>query len=212
MPDLIIKELSKSYGKNKVLKNVSFILPQGSVLCLDGPSGGGKTTLLQIISGLMLPNSGEVLLGEELLSNKYKAKAPYKRGMAIAFQVPALFAHMSVLQNIIFAAGKQNTARAKQVCQALEINDILNSSPLNISGGQAKRAELARALATNASILLLDEPTAHLDAKLRENVIRTVLELCSKEGTSVLYVTHSAEEIKLLGANVLSLINGVLNA
>lgn len=205
---LLVESLKKSYDKNMVLGDVSFSLQKGEVLCITGPSGCGKTTLLRILAGLTLPDGGRVVLNDAVLSQRKKAVAPHRRGIAYAFQAPALFPHMTIGQNICFAAPSQDGL--EDLCNRLGIDEIWEQRPDQVSGGQAKRAELARALAANAPLLLLDEPTAHLDAERRDAVLDVILKWAKGRQAAVLYVTHDRQELARIGAPVLQLDHGSL--
>lgn len=210
MQKLQVQNAGVRYGKKRVFAGVSFELGAGEVLCLLGPSGGGKTTLLNLLAGLVQPFEGEVRMDGALLSNARRAVPPQKRGVALAFQTPALFPHMSIAANLRFAAPGAGEGELGALCEALGIADILDSRPGEISGGQAKRAELARALAAKPQVLLLDEPTAHLDPALRDETTGVILDVAKRQGAAVVYVTHDAAEQERLGARTLRMEGGRL--
>jgi len=195
MDGLTVRGICKSFGNIQVLNGVSFSIRQGETAVLHGVSGCGKTTLLQMIAGLQHPDAGEIFRGDTLVSSRDYLYPPHKRGVAFAFQTPALWPHMSVLKNIRFAAGgKSSEAQIRDICDTLQIDDCLKKKPRMLSGGQAKRVELARALSARPKLLLLDEPTAHLDPALRDRTVDFILRYAEDTGIAMLYVTHDEVE------------------
>ncbi|MGI9338419.1 MAG: ABC transporter ATP-binding protein [Gammaproteobacteria bacterium] len=211
MPGLEIKGLTHRYGKVAALNHLSLALDDGDIGCLLGPSGSGKTTVLACVAGLEKPSAGSILIGGE---DKTRLP-PEKRGVGMVFQDFALFPHLTVRQNILFGGAKANGAKpnggaGKMATEALEslcgISAVANSYPHELSGGEAQRAALARALANAPKLLLLDEPFSRLDAALREHLMREVRAIVKESGITTLMVTHNQHE-----AFAIADVGGVIN-
>jgi ABC-type Fe3+/spermidine/putrescine transport system ATPase subunit len=186
--------LRKSYGAHVALENLDLAIAPGEFVSLLGPSGCGKTTLLRCIAGLVKPDAGDIRVnGQSLVS-----LPPYKRKLGMVFQSYALFPHMTVEQNIAFGLAERGTpAGHALVREALELVRMVgygNHMPRQISGGQQQRIALARALVTSPRILLLDEPLAALDAKLRESMQVELRQLQRRLGITTIFVTHDQRE------------------
>ena len=162
-------------GKTKV-KNVSFSIEnQGDVICLLGPSGIGKTTILRTIAGLEKINSGSIVLNERTISSKKINIEPEDRNISLAFQDNSLFPHYTVEKNILLGAernkeNKDKKISLKEIVDLLDIFHILNKYPHQISAGEAQRASLARSLITQPDLLLLDEPLSNVDQSFKEEI------------------------------------------
>lgn len=212
MPRLQIKGLTHRYGKVAALNHLSLTLDDGDIGCLLGPSGSGKTTVLACVAGLEKPVAGSVFIGGEDQSRL----PPEKRGVGMVFQDFALFPHLTVRQNILFGGAKANGktngggAPAGLASEALEelcgIAKVANAYPHELSGGEAQRAALARALANAPKVLLLDEPFSRLDAALREHLMREVRAIVKESGITTLMVTHNQHE-----AFAIADVGGVIN-
>jgi ABC-type Fe3+/spermidine/putrescine transport system ATPase subunit len=193
-----IKNLCKRFGETVTADDISLILKQGEHAAVLGASGSGKTTLLRLIAGLEMPDSGEILLSGENAC----AIPPHRRGISMTFQNAALWSHMTVRQNILFGLRirekKSRDALLLQLAEMLEIEELLHRAPFQLSGGEAKRVALARALAAAAErdILLLDEPFANLDGGLKERVISKLRDELSKK--TLVLVTHDPAEAEML--------------
>jgi len=201
---LEVKNLKKVYttrfGGTKVqaLSNVSFSVEEGEYVAIMGESGSGKTTLLNIIASLDRPTSGEVLLrGVNIHGIKEKDLAEFRRdNLGFVFQDFNLLDTFSVKDNIflpLVLAGrpyKEMEARLKSLAEKLDISDILNKFPYEISGGQKQRTAVARALITKPQIILADEPTGALDSKATDQLLKMFAEI-NREGQTILMVTHS---------------------
>ncbi len=193
---LEIKNISKSFGENEVLNNVNLNIGAGEFITLLGSSGCGKTTLLRILAGLEVPDSGSVVLsGEDITQN-----APNKRDMSMVFQSYALFPHMNVSANIGYSLKLKKTDKSeiqKQVSRALslvQLNGFENRMPSELSGGQKQRVAIARSIVSNPKILLLDEPLGALDLQLRRQMQIELKRLQKQLGITFIYITHDQEE------------------
>ncbi len=184
-------------GDRLVLEDVTFAVAAGQWVLVMGPSASGKTTLLRAIAGLEPLAAGEIYLHEKLASDARVLLAPHERGLGLLFQEPSLWPHLSVRANVELALG--GLGRAARRAAALEWLDRLGAAhladqfPARISGGERRLAELARTLAARPSLLLLDEPTTHLDVHLREGLMRRLRQLHRELRLTTLCVTHEVE-------------------
>jgi len=196
MASITIERVAKSFGEVQALAEVSLAVADGEFLALLGPSGCGKTTLLRIVAGLEMQSGGRVLIGERDVS----ALPPRKRGLAMVFQNYAVFPHLTVYENVAFGLrmAKADKARiAAQVEKAaslLHIEALLKRYPAQLSGGQRQRVAVARALAVEPAVLLMDEPLSNLDALLRLEMRAELKAVLSGAGTTTIYVTHDQTE------------------
>ena len=182
---------------------------------LFGPSGAGKSTLLDCIAGLQQPDSGEILLGEEVFyrgpehAGSWK---PQRRELAYVFQSLALFPHLSVEQNIRYGLAnlpaEEQRRRVDTISATFHIGSLLQRRPAELSGGEKQRVALARALVTRPRILLLDEPLTGLDSSLRRAILEDLRAWNAANVIPILYVTHNREEVDAIGEQVLALANG----
>lgn len=209
---LKFQNVSHKYGERQTLNDVSLSINPGEVMCLLGPSGSGKTTLLKMAAGLVLPESGSVLIDQRIVSGNEKFVAPEKRGVGLMFQDFALFPHLSIIKNIQFgltALGtKERLDHAMRVLDRVGLVSSANLYPHNLSGGEQQRVALARALAPRPGILLMDEPFSGLDARLRENVRDETLNLLRDTRSTVLIVTHDPEEALNVSDRIALMQNG----
>lgn len=194
--DLSIRGVSKSYGATLALKDVDLELPGGKLICFLGPSGCGKTTLLRIIAGLESVTSGSVRLGAKELTNV----PTHKRNVGMVFQSFALFPHLSVAENVAYGlrirgVGKQERLRrADELLALVQMEGLGSRGVAQLSGGQRQRVAMARALALDPDLFLLDEPLSALDAKLREAMQVELRRLQRQVGITTIIVTHDQEE------------------
>ena len=198
---LEIKDITITF-RDFSLSPVSFSLERGKSLSIMGPSGTGKTTLLKILLGFLMPDSGQILLdGRDITYLK-----PQKRGMAIVTQDPLLFPHLSVEKNVAFGIipyVKDKVKRAREIMELVRIPHLFGRMPRTLSGGEKQRVALARALFVNPEILLLDEPFSSLDEELRNILRDEVLNLQQKFGFTMILVTHNKEEAYYMGDRVM---------
>ncbi len=193
-----IEHLSKYYGQQAVLDDVSLRIETGCIMILHGPSGAGKTTLLMAIAGLIPIDKGEIYLNGELVSAPNRFVSAHQREIGFVFQSPALWPHMTVERNIRFGIERLPAAdRQARVNLLLELMDMLPLAgryPHEISGGEAQRVAIARALAPRPRYLLMDEPLTNLDPALHANLVELIMEYVGDTKSTVLYVTHNEEE------------------
>lgn len=196
MKKFVIKNVSKSFGKETVFKNLNLEIPSGTFFALLGPSGCGKTTLLRIIAGFENADQGAVYLGN---FNILEAEAN-KRNVNTVFQSYALFPHLTVFDNVAYPLHAKNVSQdiiEKKVKRFLSMMDIeaqAYKKPHQLSGGQQQRVAIARAIINEPSVLLLDEPLAALDIRLREKVLIELIELQEELGMTFIYITHDQNE------------------
>ncbi len=191
-----LKNISKRFGDFKASDNVNFKIEQGKLIGLLGPSGSGKTTILRMIAGLETPDEGDIIIN----GVKVNDVEPGKRGIGFVFQNYALFRHMTVYDNIAFGLVVQKSKKEdinKKVTELIELiglKGLEKRYPSQLSGGQRQRVAFARALAPNPQLLLLDEPFAAIDAKVRKELRRWLKETIAKLGITSIFVTHDQEE------------------
>lgn len=201
---LVLRNISKHYGQNRALKDVSMIIESGELRCILGPSGCGKSTLLRIIAGLEELESGELMVNDADISNV----PPRKRKIGMVFQSYALFPHMNVSENITYGLSvdtKNKQEQQRKVNEMLELIGLPEYGGRQIhelSGGEQQRVALGRTLITNPSILLLDEPFSNLDARLRENMREQFRSLQKKLGITTVLVTHDQEEAMAIADSI----------
>jgi iron(III) transport system ATP-binding protein len=199
-----LENLCKSYSGKAVLQGLSLKLAEGARLVVLGPSGCGKTTLLRLVAGLELPDAGQVYLEGRLASRSGWGIPPYSRSIGFAFQSPTLWPHMSVARNLTFGMNgapknhKQETV--DELANAFGLNGLLKRYPGQLSGGEARRVCLARALAARPRLLLLDEPLTNLDEELKERILKQALAFMEGFHPAVVFVTHDPGEAKVLVA------------
>ncbi len=199
------ENLEKIYGNKKVikthaLKGVSIEIPQGSFSCLIGPSGHGKSTLLHLIGGLDKPTSGSVFIDDINISEMSDAALSELRGKKIGFvfQFFNLLQNLTALENIQTAmmfgknSSKEQQEKAEELLELVGLSDKAHSKPNELSGGQQQRVSIARALANDPDILLMDEPTGNLDSQSEEEVLEHIFNI-HKAGKTVVIVTHNNE-------------------
>jgi len=196
-----VKGLGVSYGETAVLEDVDLGIPRGSLVAVLGPSGCGKTTLLRAVAGLLPAAAGTIRVGDRVVSAPGVQLAPEKRGMGWVPQDASLFPHLTVGENIGF--GLPHASRADRAARAVRITELaqlvgldglIDRAPSQLSGGQAQRVSLARALAPRPDLMLLDEPFAALDPLLRSALRTEVAALLRDQKNTSLLVTHDQEE------------------
>lgn len=207
MSGLSINDVSMTFelpagGKVEALKNINLSIAQGELMSVLGPSGCGKTTLLNILAGFLAPTAGTIMLGDHRVT-----EPDSERGMV--FQKGALFEWMSVSKNIGFGPSMKGTPQSeidKTVAELLDIvglQDFGDKMIYELSGGMQQRVALARCLANDPDVILMDEPLGALDALTREKMQSLVLDIWDKTGKTIILITHSVEEALLLGERLL---------
>lgn len=197
--------------KGKMILDLDFKVEPNQITALYGPSGAGKTTAFRIVSGLLMPEKGRIVVnGETWLDTSRKISlSPKERKIAYVFQDYALFPNMSVENNILFAAGKNpDKNKVKELIETFHLYDLRNQKPQNLSGGQQQRVALARALIQEPNLLLLDEPLAALDNEIRVRLQDFLLEIQVRYSLSILLVSHDIAEIHKLAKHVLHIQEG----
>ncbi|TDW30262.1 ABC transporter ATP-binding protein [Cryobacterium psychrophilum] len=196
-----VQELRVSYDETDVLENIDLAIPRGSLVAVLGPSGCGKTTLLRAIAGLLPASAGTITVADRVVSAPGVQLAPEKRGMGWVPQDASLFPHLSVGENIGFglphasrADRAKRTARIAELAELVGLAGFVDRAPSQLSGGQAQRVSLARALAPRPDLMLLDEPFAALDPLLRGALRSEVAALLRDQKSTSLLVTHDQEE------------------
>lgn len=205
--------LGRQFDDRWLFRGLAFRVEADASLCVWGPSGCGKTTLLRLLAGLDLPDEGEIHIDGQLVSSAKQACAPHERRMGFAFQSPALWPHMTVEENIRFGLSRlsasEATARLSEVLQFVELTGFEQRQPAQLSGGEACRVALARALAPRPACLLLDEPLANVEDELRARLLDRLDGELKARRTMLIYVTHDRDLAERLGGKRLVLpVNG----
>lgn len=191
-----LKNINKNFGDYKASDNVNFGVEKGKLIGLLGPSGSGKTTILRMIAGLETPDSGDIIIDGVRVNDL----AASKRGIGFVFQNYALFRYMTVYDNIAFglrvqkADKKKIDERVRELIKLIGLEGLERRYPSQLSGGQRQRVAFARALAPNPQLLLLDEPFAAIDAKVRKELRSWLREMIEKLGVTSIFVTHDQDE------------------
>ena len=218
MAVLEVKNIQKSFGKTKVLRDVSFSLEKGQVLAIIGSSGSGKTTLLRCLNFLETPDAGEIWVdGKQLLASRNEEEIRKNRlHFGLVFQNFNLFPQYTVLQNVMLApsllkkeAPEALQQRATELLAKVGLSEKLGSYPWQLSGGQQQRVAIARALAMDPHVLCFDEPTSALDPELTGEVLRVIRGLKNSENTMIV-VTHEMEFAKSVADVVIYMADGVI--
>lgn len=201
MATITFENISKTFGSNEVLKNLSLVVNDGECFTLLGPSGCGKTVLLRLLAGFDVPDSGRILIDQTVVADPATGVdiQPDQRGLGVVFQDYAVWPHMTVFDNIAYPLKLKELDKDTIYQQVMEVVELVNLTglekrlPSQLSGGQQQRVALARALVAKPSLMLLDEPLNNLDANLREEMRFEIKELQKKLGITILYVTHDQE-------------------
>ena len=204
--------------KVNALKNIDLEVEEREFFVFLGSSGSGKSTLIRCIAGLEEPDNGEIWLGDELIFSKARniSYDPAARSIGMVFQSYAIWPHLTVLNNVVLplVTGRKRLSKpqandkARQALQAVEMESFADRPASLLSGGQQQRVAVARALATDPKVLLMDEPLSNLDARLREQVRHEIRRLAQKTGVTVLYVTHDQVEAMAVATRIATLAHG----
>jgi sulfate transport system ATP-binding protein len=192
---------AKQFGASVAVQDISLEIKEGERLVVLGPSGSGKTTLLRLMAGLEVPNAGSVTM-----DGRDVADIPaYERDIAFMFQEPALWQHMTLWKNVAFGASDRSAASLSELFELAGLSGLEKRRPDEVSGGQAQRASLLRALASGKSTILLDEPFAHIDDDRQAQIIELIDSRIKGSGAALVVASHDPELPEMLGASVLNL-------
>ena len=207
---IAVVDVSKHFNGFTALHDVSVAIPEGSLTALLGPSGSGKSTLLRVIAGLEEPDSGQVLIGDQDVTD-----TPARtRGVGMVFQHYAAFKHMTVYDNVAFGLAIRKRPRAEiskrvhELLELVQLEGLAKRYPAQLSGGQRQRMALARALAVEPSVLLLDEPFGALDARVRQELRAWLRRLHDEVHVTTIIVTHDQEEAMEVAGQIVVLNEG----
>ncbi len=211
-----VSNLTKEFGKLKVLKGISETIKESEVVCVIGPSGSGKSTFLRCINLLETPTSGEVYIDGEQINRKDVDINRIRKKLGMVFQNFNLFPHMTTLENITISPIQANKTakaeaekKAKELLQMVGLQDKANVYPASLSGGQKQRAAIARALAMQPEIMLFDEPTSALDPEMVGEVLQVMKELANR-GMTMMIVTHEMGFAREVADRVLFIDEGLI--
>ena len=199
---LNVENLRFSFHKIFQIKDISFSLKRGQIGCILGESGSGKTTLLRILGGFQKPSRGVVSLRKQIINSKKVFTPPAQRKIGFTFQESGLFPHLTVKENIFFGLKiferKKQREWVSELMTILDVGRFKNRYPHQLSGGERQRVGLARALASQNDILIMDEPFSHLDESFKKALVKKLKKIIHHLNTTVLFVTHSSEEAFLM--------------
>lgn len=206
MADVVLKNVTKKFGNDVALDNVSLTIPDGAFVILLGPTGAGKTTILRMVSGLDDPDSGEVYIDGE----KVTGRTPAQRDIAMVFQQYSLYPHMTVKENLEFplkspilkTPADEIKIKVDEIASVLQITHKLANKATELSGGEMQRVSIGRALVRDPLIYLMDEPLSSLDAKLRSDLRIELKRIQANLGSTFLYVTHDQIEAMTMATHV----------
>ena len=215
MSALEFQNVSKHYGDGVAIDNVCFRIDSGERVVIHGPSGCGKTTVLRLLAGFLAPDLGKVLVGDRVVAaDGTTLIEPEHRQVGMVFQDLALWPHLTVAQNLEFplkARHVETEIRRQRITDMLgrvQLQDLARVHPAQLSGGQQQRVAIARALVAQPLAVLMDEPLSNLDDELRDELCGQILDLHSQLGFTLVYVTHSSEEMHRIGTRAIRLREG----
>ncbi|MEX2425654.1 MAG: ABC transporter ATP-binding protein [Thermomicrobiaceae bacterium] len=211
---IVLSQVTKSFpdADEPAVRDVSMSIGQGEIVALLGPSGCGKTTTLRIIAGFEKPDSGDVSIAGRVVADHEGFVQPEKRGVGMVFQDYALFPHLNVRDNIAFGLRRwdrqRRTERVAELIELSGLSDLEDRFPHQLSGGQQQRVAMARALAPEPHVLLLDEPFSNLDTELRFQMRAEVRNLLKQVNTTAILVTHDQQEAMMMADRMAVMLNG----
>ena len=213
MPVASLQKVTKYFGSTLVINDLSLSFNEGQLTCLLGSSGSGKTTILRLLAGLESADSGKIHINGKLASEDNKILLPpAKRGIGFIFQDLALWPHMTVYENIAFGLKVNKVAKAEEkianILDFLGIQGHQNKYPSQLSGGQQQLVAIARSLVLNPKLLLMDEPLANLDVKLKSKIRAQIKEVIKNFSVTIVYVTHDHHEAFGLADEIVVIDNG----
>lgn len=210
MPSVRLVNVTKRFGRIVAINNLSLEINDGEYLCVLGPTGSGKTTLLRLIAGIVEPDEGEIYIDKKLVNDV----PSQERGTAYVPQQYALFPHLSVIENVAFSPISRGLSKeeayeiSRQMLEMIRLAKRADSFPNELSGGMQQRLALARGLASDANLLLLDEPLGALDARLRVELRYKLRDLVKEKGFTAIHVTHDQEEAIVVADRIAVLRHG----
>ena len=216
MANVTISHVTKSFGDVEVLKEFNEVFEDKEFITLLGPSGCGKTTMLRMIAGFEKPTTGEIRIGEQVVSSQNTFVPPERRDIGMVFQSYAVWPHMTVFENVAYPLKikRMNAATVKEkvdrILDVVHLSQYADRIPSQLSGGQQQRVALGRALVAEHRLLLLDEPLSNLDAKLRESMRFEIKEIQEALGITVVYVTHDQTEAMAMSDRICIINRGVV--
>ena len=191
VPVLTTAGLSKSYdGHLQALQDCTLSLTQGNICAVIGPSGSGKSTFLRLLAGLERPETGSIVLHGKTVTDDACCLSPGQRGVGMVFQDYALFPHLTVAANVAYGLKKKNDPKVQEMLTLVGLSDHTHKYPHELSGGQQQRVALARTLAPEPQLLLLDEPFSNLDASLKDTLRQELHRIVKQLGLSAIFITH----------------------
>ena len=216
MSRLVLRGLTKAFGKLTVVDSVDLALEEGEFVSLLGPSGCGKTTTLRMIAGFLEPTSGTIEMDGKLISSPGSVMPPERRQMSMIFQSYAIWPNMTVEENVSFGLklrklpSEEVRRRTAEILEIVQMSHLAGRYPAELSGGQQQRVALARAIVVKPSVLLLDEPLSNLDANLREEMRFEIRRLHERLGITIVYVTHDQAEALTMSDRIAVFHRGVI--
>jgi multiple sugar transport system ATP-binding protein len=214
MAGVRLEHVTKAYGKKIAVEDLNMEFKEGELFSIVGAAGAGKSTILKMIAGIEKPTSGTIYFNERSVNDL----PPQRRNVAMAFETYNLYPHLTVYKNIAFPlttpkaranlTRRQERERVEEIADFLGIKRLLDRKPVQLSGGEKQRVSLARAMVRKAQVYLLDEPIAHLDARLKFSTQKSLKRMSRKMGTAIIYVTHDYREALGLSNRVAVLNNG----
>jgi ABC-type Fe3+/spermidine/putrescine transport system ATPase subunit len=215
MADVLqLRDVSLAYAATPVLDSVNLTVAEGEVLALLGPSGSGKSTLLNAVAGFLPLRTGEIFLRQRRVATVGSAEPPEKREIALVFQDYGLWPHLTALDTVAYPLRRRGLRRdlarseAQQLLDRLGVGQLAGRKPAQLSGGEQQRVGLARAMARQAALYLFDEPTAHLDAQVRDVFLAQLAARRRELGAAAIYATHDAAEALGVADRVALLVDG----
>lgn len=216
MAEVRLENVTKLYGRKAAVKDVSFVCKEGEFISIVGPTGAGKSTILKMIAGIENITSGKIYFNDRVVNDL----PPQERNVSMAFETYNLYPHFSVYKNIAFPLRsprwkesfppEEERRKVEEIANFLGIGELLDRKPQALSGGQKQRVSLARALVRKPDVYLLDEPIAHLDARLKFSTQTLLREFATKYGSTIIYVTHDYREALGLSDRMAVLRRGVI--